>query len=106
MTLPPKDRKCHHTGFEKNCRALVADGSCDRWVNFPGLSPFKTIPKDGDWMCEDRAVLMVAGDAAQQGHGAHTAVTVTREMIFNPDFRERQLTAQQEPKAIEAHHAD
>lgn len=104
--MPPANRKCHHTGFEKNCRALVADGICERWVHWPGPSPFKTVPKEGDWMCEDRAVLMVAGDAAQQAHGGHTATTVFREMIFNKTFREQQLGAPDELKTLEAPHAD
>lgn len=105
--MPPKDKRCHHTGFEKHCRALVAEGICGRWVHLPGPSPFKTIAKDGEWVCEDTAIFMVAGEAAQQSHAGHTATTVFKEMIFNPEFRERQLTAQLEPKAIEArHHAD
>jgi len=45
---------------------------------------------------------MVAGDAAQQAHGGHRAVTVTREMIFNKAFREQQLGEPQEVKQLEA----
>lgn len=100
--MPSPDKWCHHTGFEKKCLALVAEGKCRRWVHWPGPSPFTTIPKEGDWMCEDTAALMVAGDAAQQAHGGHRAVTVTREMIFNKAFREQQLSEPQEVKQLEA----
>lgn len=37
--LPPKDRKCHRTAFEKSCRELVCSGSCDRWMNVQGRHP-------------------------------------------------------------------
>jgi hypothetical protein len=29
--MPPKDKGCHRTGFEKKCRHLVMEGICDRW---------------------------------------------------------------------------
>lgn len=101
MELPPKEKKCHHTGFEKSCRALVAEGSCDRWKFHPGPSPFKFDKKPSEWGCLDDMLWYVAGDAAQQADGSHRATTVMREMIFNPDFRNRQLSAEAEAKQIE-----
>lgn len=37
--LPPKERGCHRTGFERKCRELVAEGLCQRWVCVRGQHP-------------------------------------------------------------------
>ncbi len=42
--LPDKDIKCHRTGFEKSCRALVADGACNRWKLLQGTDPTTGAP--------------------------------------------------------------
>lgn len=39
MDLPSKDVFCHRTGFEKNCRELVASGKCNRWIGIAGRHP-------------------------------------------------------------------
>lgn len=49
--LPPKERMCHHTGFEKNCRQLVVDDACKRWCKVSGVP---ASGKDEDlWNCID-----------------------------------------------------
>lgn len=103
--FPPKGRLCHHTAFEKSCRSLIADGTCDRWKNFPGPSPFATDKKPTEWGCVDDMVWYVAGEAAQQGHAGHQATTQFRELVINKSYRERQLAIEQaeQQKAIEAH---
>lgn len=94
--LPPKEKLCHHTGFEKQCRALVCEGACSRWVHHPGQGPFKHIPKASDWGCIDDMLLFVAGEAAQQADAGHSAVTNFREMVIK-----RALGPADEPKQIE-----
>lgn len=44
--LPNKEIKCHHTGFTKSCRALVADGHCDMWRKLCGVPAGETAPRD------------------------------------------------------------
>lgn len=39
MDLPDKDRGCHRTGFKINCRKLVTDGKCCRWMQITGSNP-------------------------------------------------------------------
>jgi hypothetical protein len=39
MDLPEKGVGCHRTGFEKDCRALVVDGRCKRWMQIQGANP-------------------------------------------------------------------
>lgn len=48
------------------------------------------------WGCIDDLVLQLQGEAMRENSGTHTALTVFREMIFNPDFRQRQLEKQQD----------
>jgi len=102
--IPPITKKCHHTAFEKSCRSLIADGTCDRWKNFPGPSPYKMDPKPSEWGCVDDMVWYAAGEAAMQGHGSHQAVTQFRELVINKAYRDRQLAKEtaETPKAIEA----
>lgn len=50
--LPDKDIKCHCTGFEKSCRQLVTDGSCNRWKQLVGSDPRTGAPLDL-WDCID-----------------------------------------------------
>jgi hypothetical protein len=102
--IPPSEKKCHHTAFEKSCRSLVANGICDRWKNLPGPTPFKMDAKPSEWGCVDDMVWYVAGEAAVQGHGGHQAITQFREMVINRPYRERQLAQEnaETPKAIEA----
>jgi len=37
--LPDKETGCHHTGFAKKCRDLVASGKCKRWLQIAGNNP-------------------------------------------------------------------
>lgn len=37
--LPDKALMCHHTGFSRACRELVADGACGRWLQIQGANP-------------------------------------------------------------------
>lgn len=102
--IPPITKKCHHTAFKQLCRSLIADGTCDRWKNFPGQSPFKTDAKPAEWGCVDDMTWYVAGEAALFANGGHVAVTQFRELVINKAYRERQLghDIAETPKAIEA----
>lgn len=37
--LPDKNIKCHCSGMNMFCRALVSEGSCSRWVSLPITNP-------------------------------------------------------------------
>ncbi len=37
--FPSEKRMCHRTGFALGCRALVADGKCERWANLDVIDP-------------------------------------------------------------------
>lgn len=96
--LPDKDKLCHHTGFEKTCLGLVAGGTCQRWRALPGKDVFTGEARE-QWGCIDDLVLQLQGEAMRENSGTHAAVTGFREMIFNPHYRARPLSA---PPTIEA----
>lgn len=89
--LPKDDVWCHRCDFEKKCRDLVSSGKCQRWKHVPGDSPYRFDKKTSDWGCLDDMIWWVVGDAARQADAGHAAITDTREMFFNADYRRRKL---------------
>lgn len=55
--LPSPNKKCHRTGFEKCCLALLSDGSCDRWKMLKG-EDIKTKAERQEWGCIDDLILV------------------------------------------------
>ena len=112
IELPPAEAKCRYTGFKKGCRELVATGACDLWTYYPGDSPYKFVKKTSDWGCIDKMLFWAVGEAGKEADAGHKATTIFREMIFNPEYRERAMQerrqaalaapAEETPKAIEA----
>lgn len=68
-SLPPKEKKCHCTGFAKSCRALVTSGACsNRWQLLQGLNP-QTKETINLWECVDNHIptlLMSIGKATNE----------------------------------------
>lgn len=64
-SLPDTKRRCHHTGFTKGCRKLVADGHCQRWVQVQGAHPQTGEPLSR-WSCVDDLAPMLLIENAQQ----------------------------------------
>lgn len=100
--LPKTEKLCHHTGFQKKCRELVTSGTCDRWRDLPGASPFADDIRLTSWGCIDDLVLYLQGEAMRQADGTHTAITQFREMIINPTYLAKQIEEEKtKVKAIE-----
>ena len=99
--LPDKDKLCHHTAFEKKCRELVCSGTCNRWRSLPGADPFTGKERQA-WGCVDDLVLFLQGEVVRQSDVTHSAMTQFREMVFNPEYRAKELSKQQDAKLIEA----
>lgn len=53
--FPPKNRKCHCTGFSKGCFDLVVtDEACQgRWINIKGANPQNKDEVFDNWGCVD-----------------------------------------------------
>ena len=96
--LPKDDVSCHHTGFEKSCRALVTSGKCKRWRDLPGADPF-TGEARSRWGCIDDLVLFLQGEAMRQADGTHTAITEFREMVLSSRQRPQIATGTQSIEA-------
>ena len=97
--LPPKDKLCKFTGFEKKCRELVCSGTCtDNWVNIQGQHP-QSGEALNKWGCSSELQYLVTLDAARNANTATAAVLRTHNMIFDPGVRARELS--QNPIAIE-----
>lgn len=100
--FPPKDKLCRFSGFEKKCRDLVVEGKCtDAWTNIQGKHPQTGDPMDRWGCCYDFTYLL-AMEAAGKAHHANEAVLTLRNMIFEPDVRQRELAKSAELKTIEA----
>ncbi len=101
MTLPPIEKRCHHTSFEKKCRQLVCDGVCDRWSSLPGVNK-DTGKSDHMFGCLDDLTLYMQIETYRQADGAHSAVTQVRELAVNPEYLKRErIRAASAPLALE-----
>jgi hypothetical protein len=78
--LPDKDIGCHHTGFEKGCRELVASGRCARWMQVQGKHP-QTNEDLNRWDCIDNFGPLLQIDAIK--HTAQATASIDR---FNNDM--------------------
>lgn len=50
--LPPKDKMCHETAFEKSCFDCVVNKGCQKWVGIEGKNP-QTGELIKYWGCSD-----------------------------------------------------
>lgn len=89
-TLPDKEVGCHHTGFEKNCRALVAEGRCNRWVQVQGRNP-QTGEMINRWDCVDNWTPLLLIENAQQSRQTGAAVESFRNEMVESNEASRAL---------------
>jgi hypothetical protein len=73
MDLPEKGVGCHRTGFEKDCRALVVDGRCKRWMQIQGANP-NTGEQMNRSMCVDDWGPFLQMETSQQVRQAGAAI--------------------------------
>lgn len=100
--LPPKDKLCRFSGFEKSCRELVSSGKCtDAWHHLQGRHP-NTGEDMNRWGCCYDFTFLFAMEAARKGHHATASVLTLRNMIFDPNVREKELQKSRDLKTIEA----
>lgn len=108
-SFPDKKKMCHRTGFEKSCRDLLDDGTCQgRWVNVQGRNP-QTDEIINKWGCvDDQAVLiqlsmearLVGVQAAIESRGNDTIKMLSEGILRSErNYREMMaLGAHQDPR--------
>lgn len=80
-SLPPKEIKCHRTGFEKTCRECVVDHGCQLWQQLMGQNP-QTGETINKWGCADAFTNMLLIENSQQQRQTGAAVESFRnEMV-------------------------
>ena len=80
VDLPNEKRMCHHTGFKKQCRKLVTDGHCERWIHLQGYD-VNTGVEFSESNCADDWHLKVGLENARQVKSNAAAIeTQTAEM--------------------------
>jgi len=95
--LPPKERKCHHTGFAKSCRVLVSSEACGRWKQLLGKHP-QTGEDLSLWDCQDNHALLLQIEANKLMREAGAATESFRNAVVGPRIAPPQHL---EPIAIE-----
>lgn len=100
MDLPSKDKKCHHTGFSKGCRALVANGSCDRWKAIHGESRTTGLPSEM-WACIDDHAFTLQLNMIAAAQGGQAATESFRNEVLGRSSRK-----QHEPEPAQLEHKD
>ena len=91
--LPDKNIGCHHTGFQKTCRSLVANGKCNRFIQIQGKDP-NTGQDVNKWDCIDNWGPLLAIENAQQSRQTGAAVE---------SFRNEMVRANENTLAIFSH---
>lgn len=102
--LAPKGKRCPFYGGTKDCRENVIDGTCtDTWLHIAGTNPL-TGEAVNKWDCAYRVGWLFAANAEKRAHEAAADVLNLRNMIFDRDYRQRELERAytESPKAIEA----
>jgi hypothetical protein len=100
-TLPPKDKMCRFSGFQRKCRDLVCEGSCtDAWQHIQGMHP-QTGERLSKWGCCYDFAYLFAIEAAGNAQQARADTLMLRNMIFVPEIRERELSKTDHTKTIE-----
>lgn len=104
--LPNEKLGCHHTGFTKKCRKLVADGICGRWTQIIGVHP-QTGEQLNRWDCVDNFTALLLVENAQMSRQTAASVdkSVNEARGFRNDMRAingvPELSVQEQPKMIE-----
>ena len=75
----------------------MADALPTRSALVSRVLPFSCVDGPGN-----RLVLFLQGEVLRQSDGTHSAMTQFREMVFNPEYRAKELSKQQDAKLIEA----
>ena len=105
MDLPHKDVGCHHTGFQKKCRALVTSGKCNRWRTLEGTNPANGEAFSGS-DCIDNWVLTGLLDVSRKVASGTTGIQAATESWRNEFVKAAERAAsiaiaQQPTKMIE-----
>jgi hypothetical protein len=79
--LPDKDIGCHHTGFTRKCRELVASGECNRWLQIQGQNP-NTGEKVNQYNCIDNWTPMLLIENSQMQRQTGAAVESFRNEVI------------------------
>lgn len=99
--LADKGTKCPFSGFEKDCRQLVVDEVCKNWTHLQGHHPLTGEPMS-QWGCAFSLAWMFAAEAAKNAHQGRADTLTLRNMIFDPDVRQKELAKADEAKLLEA----
>ena len=90
-TLPPKEKLCRFSGFQRKCRDLVYEGACtDAWQHIQGQHP-QTGERLSKWGCSYDFAYLFAIEAAGNAQAARADTLTLRNMIFDPEVRAREL---------------
>lgn len=71
--LPPKDKMCHMTQFEKSCFDCVVTKGCQKWVGIEGKDP-QTGRDVKFWSCADGIIHLGLLEIAQKVNQLGAAV--------------------------------
>lgn len=102
--LAPKGKRCPFYCGTKDCRDNVIDGTCtDTWLHIAGTNPL-TGERVNKWDCAYRVGWLFSANAERRANEAAADVLNLRNMIFDHEYRQRELERAytQVPKAIEA----
>lgn len=101
--LAAKGKRCPFFGGQSDCRELVTNGTCeDTWLHIQGQNPL-TGEVVNKWDCAYRVGWIFSANAERRAHEAAADVLNLRNMIFDADYRKRELERayHEAPKAIE-----
>ncbi len=86
VDLPPKERGCHRTGFEKNCRDLVVSGRCERWMTINGTNANTGEPVNGSKCIDDWIPYLMIENSAQQRQTGAAVESFRNEVMAAQGF--------------------
>jgi hypothetical protein len=81
--LPEANIYCHHTGFTKKCRTLVAGGKCNRWMQVIGMNP-NTGEQVNNYNCVDNWIPMLLIENSQMQRQTGAAIESFRNEVVAP----------------------
>ena len=79
--LPKPDMGCHRTGFDKNCRDLVASGRCKRWMQVVGADPNTGEPVNRFDCVDNWIPILLIENSQQQRQTAAAVESFRNEMV-------------------------
>lgn len=79
--LPDKNLGCHHTGFTRKCRELVAIGECGRWMQIQGHNPNTGEPVSRYDCIDNWTPLLLIENSQQQRQTGAAVESFRNEMV-------------------------